>query len=779
MLKIGTCLSGVMAAGPALALSRELYRDPAAPIEARVKDLVSRMTLDEKIAQLRSLWFGKSEILGGDGTLLPAKAKKAIEFGIGQIARPGDWAGTSKFGKVMFRSPESAMSVANDIQRFHVEQTRLGIPTLFHEEAAHGLMASEATIFPSPPALGSTWDRQLVEQVFTVAAREARLRGAHVALCPVIDLARDPRFGRVEEFFGEDPRHVAEMGKAAVFGLQGRKRPIARDRVYATLKHFIHGTPAAGLNIAPFEVGERTLRSTYLLPFEHVIRDADPAIVMPSYNLVAGVPAHANKELLIKTGRGRLGFKGAYFSDYMAVTNLASQHHMAANDEDAAVIAINAGIDAELPDGTAYAHLAMQVRSGRVSEARIDEAVGHVLRLKFEAGLFETPYVDPKMAARATNTAADIRLARLAAQKAVVLLRNDGVLPLDPKAAMRLAVIGPNANEPMFGGYSGTNSKSVGVLDGLRAAAGERIEIAYHEGVRILKPDPAGEIFAMPVPEDPAANAARIAEAVSLAKRSDMVLLVLGDRPEITREAIMANAPGDRNTLDLFGDQNALVEAMLQTGKPIIALLLNGRALTVNTLAERANALIEGWYLGQEGGHAIADIIFGKANPGGKLAVTFPRAVGDIPISYDHQATAEVNRYVEGEHKPLFPFGFGLSYTRFECSPPRLSRSTIAPSDNFNVEVDVANTGTRAGDEVVQLYIHDLVSSVPRPVLELKGFERITLQPGERRTVSFALGPDDLAFWDIDMQWRVEPGEFAVHTGNSSADLKSAQLTVS
>lgn len=756
-----------------------IYRDRHAPVADRVRDLIGRMTLEEKVAQMRCLWFFKSRILD-HGVFSPAKAAGALADGIGQIGSPSDTIGTAGANKDRYRTAEDTVDLVNAIQRHLVEHTRLGIPALFHEETAHGLKARGATIFPIPPGLGSTWDTALVERVFAVAGREARLRGATVALSPVLDLARDPRYGRVEEFFGEDPYLVAQMGIAAVRGQQGRSRPLARDKVFCTLKHFVHGAPQGGLNTAPADMSERTLREAYLVPFAQVIRQADPAVVMPSYNELQGVPSHANAELLQRTGRERLGFRGAYFSDYGGVTNLVSDHHIAADNDDAAVLAVMAGVDAELPDGQAFARLPDLVRSGRVPEARIDASVARILALKFEAGLFEAPYTDKARALSGVNTSADVALAREVAQKSIVLLKNDGILPLDPHSALTLAVIGPNAVEPLFGGYSGVNDKAVGVLAGVKAAVGAAIKIDYAEGVRIVEPDPSGQhLNSIPIKRvDPAANAARIAQAVTVAARADVILLVVGDAPEVTRESVAEFAAGDRDTLGLFGDQDALVEAMIATGKPIVAVLLNGRPLAVTRLADKANALVEGWYPGQEGGHALADILFGAVNPGGKLAVTFPRSVGDLPVYYDQHPSSKLRRYVEEKPTPLFPFGHGLSYTSFAISAPRLAKAQITIGETALLDVDVTNTGRRAGDEVVQIYIRDDVSSVPRPVLELKAFQRVTLRPGETRTVRFTLPPDALAFWDIAMDYRVEPGTFTILAGASSAALKSSKLTV-
>lgn len=770
----------MLAAMPALsAQGRVPYRDPALPVADRVSDLLARMTLEEKVAQMRCLWFGKAAICDSDGAFAPDKAAKAIFDGIGQIGRPSDTAGSARFKTQHFRSLDETVGFVNAVQRFLVEQTRLGIPALFHEETAHGLAVPGATVFPSPPALGSSWDVDLIEQVFAVTAREARLRGATVGLSPVIDLARDPRYGRVEEMFGQDPYHVSQMGLAAVRGLQGRTRPIARDRIFATLKHFLHGSPQSGINLSPADLHERGLRETFLRPFERVIADGDPAIVMPSYNEVLGLPAHANGWLLQDTGRDRLGFRGVYFSDYNGVTNLVSQHHVAADYDEAAVQAIEAGIEAELPDGKAFANLPALVRSGRVDEKRIDAAVARILSLKVEAGLFERPYLDPRAARRNINRPDDVALARHVARKAAILLKNDGILPIDPSAAQYIVVIGSLAEQAYFGGYSGENDKAVGLLAGLRAAMpGARIDHA--QGVQIVAPLQPGERDNLaPIrPADPQENERLIAQAATLAGQADIVILALGDVPQITREAIYETAPGDRDMIGLFGDQDALVEAVLAAGKPVVAILQNGRALAVPRLADKANALLEGWYPGQEGGHALADILLGRANPGGKLAVDMPRSAGGLPVTYDRHPSAALHRSIEAERTPLFSFGFGLSYTRFDIGAPRLSATRIAPDGQVRVEVEVANIGDRAGDEVVQIYVRDEVSSVPRPLLELKAFRRISLTPGERRVVAFDLGSDAFAFWDRTMTWRVEPGAFTIYAGNSSASLKSVRLEI-
>lgn len=773
---------GLLVPTPLLAAATSDYRDPKLPIAQRVSDLLGRMTLDEKIAQLRCLWFGKRTLVdAATGSFSLERARSAHPHGIGQVARPSDTAGTSRFMTDPFRSPGEAISFINSVQRYAVEHTRLGIPVLFHEETAHGLAVKGATMLPSPPGLGSTWDPELVEQGFALVGRQARLRGITLGLSPVVDLIRDPRWGRVEEFFGEDTHHVAVMGEAAVRGLQGPTRPIAADRIFATLKHYVHGSPQNGLNVGPADMSERMLREVYLPPFTRAVRSAHAAVIMPSYNEVAGIPAHANTELLQRTGRELIGFQGAYFSDYNGVRELASLHKMAANASEAATLAINAGVDVDLPEGANYALLADLVREGKVEEKTIDAAVSRVLAMKFEAGLFENPYADPGRAERILSDPAGPALARKLAQRSIVLLKNKDILPLDPNRAARIAVIGPNSREALRGGYSGEPKRAIGILEGLRAAAGPQVIIEQADGVWITAPGPAGarpETIAARA-ADSAENRERIKAAVGLAERSDIVILCVGDNEVITREAVTVSLPGDRSTLELYGDQNELVKAVLDCGKPVIAVLINGRPLVLEDLAVRAAALVEAWYPGEQGGHAIADILFGKVNPGGKLPVGFPASVGELPSFYSRHPSADKVPYVEGKRGMLFPFGFGLSYTSFTLSKPRLSAPEIGRADSVKVEVEVTNTGPRTGDEVVQIYVRDLIASVPRPVLELRAFRRVTLKKGEARTLSFELNPDDFAFWDRDMNWRTEPGEFAILAGNSSDKLESTILRIS
>ncbi|MGC1303593.1 MAG: glycoside hydrolase family 3 N-terminal domain-containing protein [Caulobacteraceae bacterium] len=791
-LALALCLS--IAAGPLAAAAQPagppLYKDPRQPIPKRVEDLLSRMTLEEKVAQMTAVWEHKDLIQTPEGQFSLARAEAAFPNGIGEITRPSDRrgvkvpgaeAGAAGAAEVVGRGPKETADYTNAAQHWAVEHTRLGIPVMMHEEGLHGYVAPEATSFPQSIGLASTWDPDLLTRVFSVDAREMRARGAQIALAPVVDVARDPRWGRIEETYGEDPYLVGTLGLAAIRGFQGDTLPLAKDKVFATLKHFTgHGQPENGTNVGPAEISERTLRQFFFPPFQRAISTFPIQAVMPSYNEIDGVPSSANKWLLTDVLRGEFGFKGATTSDYFAIKELITRHHIAADFDGAALRAIDAGVDMELPDGEAYARLPALVRAGRVPVAKIDTAVRHILTMKFESGLFEHPYVDADAAAGLTATPDAIALARQAAREAMVLLKNDkGLLPLDPAKVGRLAVIGPNAKDSPIGGYSDTPRHVVGVLEAMqeeaKAQGGAGFTVSYAEGDRITE----GHVWASDTVKlaDPAENARRIAEAVEVAKKSDVVLLVLGDNEQTSREAWADNHLGDRDSLDLVGQQNDLAKAIFDLHKPTVVLLLNGRPLSVNLLAERADALIEGWYLGQETGHAVADVVFGRADPGGKLPVSIARSVGQLPVFYNYKPTAR-RGYLFDTTSPLYPFGYGLSYTRFDVSAPRLSSASVRADQPVKVQVDVANTGAREGDEVVQLYIHRPVASVTQPVLELKRFQRVSLKPGERRTVDFELTPSDFAFWNLQMKDVNEPGPVVISSGPSSVELKSADLTI-
>jgi beta-glucosidase len=755
--------------------NRLLYKDASQPIENRITDLLQRMSLDEKVAQMLCIWGDKSQICDDSCRFDVKKAQKCIPGGIGHIARPSDYFFRAPPG--VTRGPRETVEFVNSIQRYMVEKTRWGIPALFHEEGLHGLQARDATQFPQAIALASTWDRTLVEQVYTIVAREIRLRGVYLVLAPVVDVVRDPRWGRSEETFGEDPFLVAEMGIAAVKGFQGTALPLGSNSVLATLKHMTgHGQPESGTNTGPAAVPERMLRESFLPPFERAVKETGIMCIMASYNEIDGIPSHANRFLLTDILRGEWGFKGIVVSDYTAISELMSRHHVAGSLESAATQALDAGVDVELPDWDAYRLLPALVRAGKVKEASIDTAVRRILRAKFSAGLFEHPFADAEAAERITGNAEARECALTAAQKSIILLKNDNhLLPLNLEECKHIAVIGPNAAETILGGYSGTPRQSISILEGVRKKVGDKVKVDFAQGVRITTTrNWYNDTVHLADAEE---NRRLIKEAVATVKNADHAIVVIGDNEETSREGWREDHLGDRSSLDLVGQQEELVRAIVATGVPTVAILINGRPLTVNYIAEHVPAVLEGWYLGQETGTAVADVLFGNVNPGGKLTVTIPRSVGQLPMFYNKKPTAR-RGYLFGTTEPLFPFGYGLSYTTFRFENLRLSTSKITTGDNADVRIDIVNTGKRIGDEVVQLYLHDIVSSVTRPVKELKGFRRITLAPGERRTVAFTLTPADLAFYDRHLQRVVEPGEFEVAVGPNSVDLKTVVLTV-
>jgi beta-glucosidase len=766
---------------PTAAIPR--YRDAHAPIEQRLTDLLGRMTLEEKVAQMLCLWAEKKSITDQAGRFDPSHAPKWFRTGIGRIERPQDG-----------HDARAEAEFVNAIQRWVRDSTRLGIPVLFNEEALHGLEAEGATSFPQAIALASTWNPELVQRVFTAVAAEARARGVHQVLAPVVDIAREPRWGRFEETYGEDPFLVARMGVAAVRGFQGSDSIILAPHVLATLKHMTgHGQPEWGTNVGPASVGERTLRDFFLYPFEVAIREAGAKSVMASYNEIYGIPSHVYRWMLHDVLRGEWGFDGTVVSDWFAIQQLVDRHHVAADSVEAARRALDATVDIELPDPDAYATLVEQVRQKRVPVAEIDASVRRLLRAKFMLGLFDNPFVDADAADRISGAEGTRPLAVEAARQAIILLKNDrNALPLRPDANTRFAVIGPHAAEVLLGGYSGVPKHAISVVEGIRTRLGAGAKVEYAEGVRITEdsvftPEPQPHIGGARskyrngadrvAVTDSASNMRRIADAVALAQRSDVTILVLGDNEQTAREAYENNHLGDRAGLGLPGQQEQLARAIAATGKPVVLLLINGRPASIPDLVPRIPAILEGWYLGQETGTAVAQVLFGDANPGGKLPVTVARDVGQLPVFYDYKPSAR-RGYVLDTIAPLFPFGFGLSYTTFAYSNLRVSQDHIAPTGRTTVMVDVTNTGSRAGDEVVQLYIRDEVSLATRPVKELRGFQRVTLNAGEKKTVTFEVGPDHLSYHGLGMKRVVEPGRFQLMVGGNSADLRSVSLTV-
>ena len=767
-----TALAGAV---PTRAASADPYRNPALPIVARVDDLIARMTIDEKVAQLIGVADDKARIEDAAGRFDPRAATGAFPHGIGHLCSPSlSHLGTA--GVTPTRTAGETATYMNAVQGWATRSTRLGIPVLAHEEALHGLARRDATAFPQAIGLASSWDPALLTRVFAHAAAETRARGVHMVLTPVLDVARDPRWGRVEETYGEDPYLVATLGVAAIHGFQGVGESLAPDRVFATVKHFAgHGVPENGTNTGPLMIGERTLRETLLPPYRAAVQAGHARSVMTTYHEVDGIPMAANRWLLDTVLRREWGFDGMVIADYKAIAELMTIHRVAATLTDAAAMALVAGVDVELPDGRAYLQLPALVAAGRVPIARIDAAVRRVLAVKFAAGLFDAPFVDAGVADSRTGDATGRRLAREAAGRTMVLLKNErATLPLDPARIGRLAVLGISATDTPLGGYSDVPRQVVSVLDALRAEARGRFEIDHAVGVRLTKTrNWYGDAV---IPPTPAEASALRDEALVVAARADRILLVLGDNEETSREAWSAGHMGDRSSLDLFGEQEALAEAVLALGKPVIVLLLNGRPASIPFIAEHADAILEGWYLGQETGGAVADILFGRVNPGGKLPISIPRSVGQLPVYYSRKPSAR-RGYLLDTTEPLFAFGHGLSYTTFAVGPPQLP-ATARRGTPVTVEVAVTNTGTRAGDEVIQAYLHPLVSSVTQPVRALKAFARVTLAPGERKIIALTLEPDAFAVWNGDMQRVVEPGDFVIETGPGLAHLTPRTIRV-
>jgi beta-glucosidase len=749
------------------------YKNPKLSVDARVADLLKRMTVEEKVAQLTCLWMQRPQVnpqtdFSTDrGELSPEKAQQLMKFGIGQIARQRERKG-----------PREGAAFANSVQKWLIENTRLGIPAIFHDEILHGHMAQGSTSFPQPISLASSWDLDLITRVFTQAALETRVRGSHQVLGPNLDLAREPRWGRTEETYGEDPYLTSRIGVAAIKAIQGNGPTVDGSHVIATAKHFAaHGQPEAGTNVGPSNFSERVLREVFFPSFEAAVKEAGVMSVMPSYNEIDGVPSSINSWLLQDILRKEWGFQGYTVADYFALPQLQAIHSVVDDKAQAAKLALEAGVDVETPDPDVYLSLVELVKQKKVSEETLDRAAGNALRAKFQLGLFENPYVDENRAVAVTNTQSAQALAAEAARRSIVLLKNqNNLLPLDRNAIKSIAVIGPNADRVHLGGYSDNPGRGVSVLQGITDKVGSGVKVNYAEGCKITKE--GGNWWADKSNlSDTAEDQKLIAAAVETAKSSDVAVLVIGSNEDTNKEAWADDHLGDRDSLELVGPQNELVKAVLATGKPTVVMLINSGPLSINFIAENVPAILEGFYLGQETGTAVADVMFGDYNPAGKLAVSFPRSVGQLPIYYNQKPSGR-RGYLFASKDPLFPFGFGLSYTTFSYSTPTISPAQIPIDGKATVSVVVTNTGKRAGDEIVQLYIRDVVSSVTRPVKELKDFRRVSLNAGESKTIEFVITPDKLQFYNMQMKRVVEPGQFDIMVGPSSATNKTVKLEV-
>jgi beta-glucosidase len=704
--------------------------------ESRVNALLAKMTPEEKLGQLQQLDGD------GSGTFRPEHQ---------ELARKGLLGST-----LNVRGAQRS----NQLQKVAVEESRLKIPLIFGFDVIHGYR----TVFPIPLGESASWDPATVEKGASVAAAEARAAGVHWTFAPMVDIARDARWGRIAEGAGEDPYLGMAMARARVHGFQGNDYS-APDKVVACAKHWVgYGAAEGGRDYNTTDMSENTLRSVYFPPFKAAV-DAGVGTLMSAFNDLNGVPTSANQFTLTKVLRGEWKFDGFVVSDYTAVLELIN-HGIAADGKDAAQQALNAGVDMEMVSRLFNQHGSSLLKEGKLNQATIDEAVRRILRIKFRLGLFDRPYADEARERAEILSAANVAAARAAAARSLVLLKNDrGLLPLR-KDTKSIAVIGPLADSKvdMIGSWSGDGKAedAVTLLAGIKNLA-PAATISYAKGCDVNGDSTDG-----------------FAEAVRIAQQADVVVMAVGEAADMSGEA------ASRSSLDLPGRQLDLLKAIQQTGKPIVAVLMNGRPLTIGWLAANAGAVLETWFAGTQGGNAIADVLFGDVNPGGKLPVTFPRTVGQVPLYYNHMQTGRppvadqkyTSKYLDVPWTPLYPFGFGLSYTKFNISNLELSATSIRPDGQLTVSVDVENTGQRAGDEVVQLYIRDVAASVTRPVKELKGFQRITLQPGQKQQLKFVLGAEQLGFYNRDLKFVVEPGEFRVMVGSNSQDVTEKSFVV-
>jgi beta-glucosidase len=706
-------------------------------VERQIDALMAKMTLEEKLGQLQQ-FDGE-----GNGTFRPEHP---------DLIRKGLLGST-----LNVRGAKNT----NQLQHVAMDESKLKIPLLFGFDVIHGYR----TIFPIPLAEASSWDPALAEQSNSIAAREAYSTGLRWTFAPMLDIARDPRWGRITEGAGEDPYLGAAFARARVRGFQGSDYS-APNKILACAKHWVaYGAAEGGRDYNTTEVSENTLREVYFPPFKAAV-DAGVGTVMSAFNELNGVPTSANPFTLTKVLRGEWKFEGFVVSDYTSVKELIN-HGVAADDKDAARAALNAGVDMEMVSRTFNQQGPALLRDGQLTQATIDEAVRRILRIKFRLGLFEHPYVDETLEGNSLLTAENRAAARTIADRSMVLLKNDReTLPLS-KTVHSIAVIGPLADDKRapLGWWSGDgkSADTVTPLAGIKLKVSPETKVSYAKGC-----DTQGD------------STAGFAEAVAAARASDVALVFVGEPAESVGEA------ASKSSLDLPGRQLDLIKEIHATGKPTIVVLLNGRPLTIGWAAENVPAILEAWMGGTESGNAIADVLFGDVNPGGKLPVTWPRAVGQVPIYYNHMNTGRppeannryTSKYLDVPWTPQFPFGYGLSYTQFKITNLQLSAQRIRTNGNLTVTVDVENVGKRPGDEVVQLYIRDLAASMTRPVKALKGFQRLTLQPGEKKHLEFVLTPEHLGFWNREMRFVVEPGEFKVMVGPNSDDVIETKFAV-
>jgi beta-glucosidase len=748
------------------------YRDKNLPVQDRVDDLLQQMTLPEKIAQMGSCWMYE---LQTRGKFDMEKAVRRLKIGIGQVTRIG--------GVTTMTAPEIAQT-ANALQKILVERSRLGIPAILHEECCSGSLVLGASVFPQMLGLACSFEPELAEKMTSMIRRQLRALGIHQGLAPVLDIGRDPRWGRIEETFGEDPALISQFGVKYIQGLQGND---LKEGVIATGKHFIgHSYSLGGLNCAPVQMGIRSLMNVNMLPFQAAICDANIGSIMNSYPEIDEEVVAASRKFLTELLRDQLGFKGLIVSDYEAVSMLKTYHHIVTDFTEAAVKSIQAGIEVELPTNECFTEaLIQEVEKGKLEMNLVDHAVASHLTKKFELGLFENPYVEEGSFIDLMDGPEQRLLAVDLARKSMVLLMNNGVLPLT-KTIKKLAVIGPNANDPrnMHGDYTYAAMMDLQVYQQPADSAFIDLDKAAVEAKKVRTPTvvealraklPQTEIVYSPGCALNSDDVSEISQAVEAAQSADAIVLVLGDRSGLTLDCTCGETR-DNTSATLPGKQQQLAQAILDVGKPVIVVLISGRPLAIVDLAEKADAILEAWVPGEEGATAIAETLLGENNPGGKLAISFPRNAGQIPVFYNHKPSGShsnwYHNYVDETVDPLFPFGYGLSYTQFEYSDLKLDKTSVTKDESVRVSCTVKNVGKVRGEEVVQLYVQDEIASLPRPVKELKAFARISLEPGGSKEVIFEVPANILAFYDTDLNLIIEPGRIKVFVGSSSEDIR-------
>ena len=750
-------------------------------IEKKVESMLNQMNLDEKIAQTRTIPTNdfilddeEKRLMFSKGELQSERIKKALQFGLGAFQLPGK-----------NLSIEESVQYRNILQKYLKEHTRLGIPALVHEECLNGQLAKNSTMFPKPIAMASSFNVELVEQVYDVIGKETRARGGHQAFTPVLDLGRDPRWGRIEETYGEDTCLVSEIGLAAVKGLQGGKDGVEKGHIVASPKHFAgYGQCEGGRNFAPTNLTERYLRDHVFPPFEKAILEGGALGIMPSHAEIDGVPCHGNPWLLRTVLRDEWGFEGIVVSDYGDVERLEILHHIVDNKQEAAVRGLCSGVDIDAPSGGAYSELKEIIKNNPKLEKTLDEAVRRILKLKIKLGLLDEIYVDEKHAKDIVNRDEHKGIALKIAEESVVLLENrNQTLPLYEANLKKVAVIGPTADPVEFGYYSERPNVGVSILDGIRNKAKGKFEVEYEQGCGLTREKYAMETETDVILKNPTLftleeEAEKIEKAVQTAKKSDVVILCLGGSPDTSREAVtLMKHYGDNATLDLVGQQNELFRRIKETGVPVVVVLINGKPFSCGMVYENADAVLEAWYLGQETGTAVANILFGDVNPSGKLPVTIVRNAGHLPGYYSQKRTGFLKEYLFEKEGPYYWFGYGLSYTKFLYQ--NLDVEVVRNSDVMAyASIEVANIGEVTGKEIVQLYITDLVGSVTRPVKELKSFQKIELLPGENKKINFSITKDMLSFTGMNYDRIYEPGEFLIMIGTDCQNFISAKVII-